>query len=361
MTAGRAGETATGPALAKAHYRHQFNAKWNLALYGGLPTTFDDTLDSKGPRNARARRIFNDIYGADSAIQQAYDAGGDFREFCDMYSGPDATNLIASPRLQALLVVFRAPQITASGTADPNYQTFVSAVRPLAQALDAPDRQEVRRNRQWRIVMENKIRGSTTAITQALVDDLRSVVLNTLPPAPAPGPGPAPGPAPGPTPPEPVVTPNAAQTRFLGSISLAGPASPVDVNTAEHDLVFAVTSSVPNPSLAVRRRVIVEPAAKVLTGDDDQTAWTNGGSSVPHTARVAVDGDTDFTARLTMLPLASGSFAEKSVTVRVLDKRLSLRLTTHGLIGPLGRRVVSCTTSRTILLRGLSKIALRIS
>jgi len=318
----QAGEAAEGTADITNVYRNRFNALWDAPAHAGLASTFDDTLDSKGPRNRRARAIFNVLY-ADAAIKNAYDTDtpARFREVCDTYAAPDGVNLIASPRLQALRATLNPPVVAATGTADAPYVALLGAVRPAAMALDGADRQEIERNHAWRLAVDNKVAGPSPAVTHTLRDDLWSVVRTTRP-AVAPAPPPPVG---GPAPPEPVPALNAASRAWLRGIRIAGPGANVQANTAAQDVTFQVTSSVPNPGLAVRRKVVVTPAAQVISGQDDETAWAAGSASVPHTVTVDPDAggaaNSTFTATLTMPPLPNADFAARNATATVEDKR----------------------------------------
>jgi hypothetical protein len=324
----RAGAAADGPSpdLA-AQYRTRFNAKWEIAPYATLSSELDSSLDSKGPRNLRARRIFEDLYNGDSQIEDGYDRDQPpgFRNLCDTHAGPDGLNLIASPRLQELRATLNPPQVTATSTSDAAYTALVGNVRPKAEALDARDRQEIQRSHQWRLAVDDKVVGGTDSATASLRADLWQVVTTSRSAAPAPGPTPTPSPTPAP-PPEPAPTPNADQRAFLRGINVTAPASPQDAESDSHDLTFQIQSSRPNPALNVRRRVVVEPTNQVLSGSEDETAWPDTSSSVPHTATVNPETSggtsTTFTARLTMPPLAASDFAEKTATVTVNDKRI---------------------------------------
>jgi len=322
-----AGDAAEGTADLRASYRTQFNAKWDSPTYAALATALDPSLDSKGPRTQRARHIFSDLYSGDSAIQTAYDSDSPpgFRQLCDTYVGPDGINLIASPRLQELRATLNGAVVTASGTSDAAYTTLASAVRAKAQLLDARDRQEIQRSHQWRLDVDRKVRGPNDATTATLRGDLWMVVTTSRAPAPSPSPSPSPSPTPAPAP-EPVPTPNAAQRTFLHGVTLTAPASPVNAESDSEDLTFQIRSAHPNPSLAVRRKIVVEPAAQVISGQQDESDWPSGANAAPHTASVnpetAGGSSTTFTAHLTMPPLPTSAFAEKTATVTVEDKRL---------------------------------------
>jgi hypothetical protein len=199
---------------------------------------------------------------------------------------------------------------------------LVGAVRPKATALDARDRQEIERSHLWRQAVDDKISGPTAAATSTLRGDLWSVVTTSLPAVAPVAPGPV-----APAPVEVAPTPNAAQTAWLGGITVAAPASPSHGQSDSHPLAFQIRSAVPNPGLGVRRRVVIEPAAQVVSGQEDETAWAPGAAASDHTAQVnpapvGAAVNTTFTARVTLPPLSTATFPEKTATVVVDDKRL---------------------------------------
>ena len=328
--AAEGGLSATGAAVAspdivKRDYRIRFDARWDSSRFSALKTEFDPHLDSKGPRSPRARVIFNELYTTEPSLRQMYDANsGGVREFCDLYAGPEAANIIASPRLQDVRAMLDGPAIPATGTGDPAYTAFVATILPKAQALDANDRQEIQRSRRWRTAIEAKVHGPTSAVTLQLAQNLRDTIVNAQAPAP---PGPAPGPAPAPPAPVAPLAPSAAEKAWLGGITIKAPAGPIVSNKSAESLTFAIDSKVPNPGLAAMRRITIEPADKVLSGQEDETPWPAGTNALPHTAQVSANagaaGHTEFEAHLTMVPLVAGAFPEQKAKVRVEDHRLA--------------------------------------
>jgi hypothetical protein len=310
--------TAAGPATPEASYRIRFSAKWNIAPYAALPADFDPALDSKGPRNRRARKIFEDLY-ADPAVKSAYDnnAPAGFRNLCDTLVGPEGLNLLASPRLQALVGALGGPTVVAAGLGDAPYVALVVAVRPKAEALNPPDRAALGSSHSWRTLVDGKVSGPNDAVTADLRSDLWRVVTSSFPAAPPPPPV-----APPAAEPAPVLT--AGEKTFLGGVTITPPPAQNASDTA-HPLPFDIKSAVPNPSLAARRRVVVEPENQVAEGVEDEKPWPVGSKSVPHTPKVSPDAggppSTVFTAKLTMPPVAA-DFPEKRASVTVTDTRL---------------------------------------
>lgn len=309
--------SADGSANVMQTYRNQFNARFDDPALAAMSPDLDPSLDSKGPRTPRARHIFTALY-ADPAVKTAYDTNtpAGFRNMADTFVGPDGSNLTASPRLQDLRAALNGGPVAAPNTAAPAYTALVGTIRPLAQALDARDRQEIQRSHTWRLASDAKVTGPVD-----VQDDLWSVITTSRSAAPVVAPPPA-GPVAAPAAPP---VPNAAQTAFLGSIHLTAPVTPSNATIAEHPLTFQVRGSA-NPALPVKRRIVVEPAAQVLDGAPDEVDWASGATAAD--ALVHVDPaptagpSTVFTAKLTMPPLALATFPEQTATVTVFDKRL---------------------------------------
>jgi hypothetical protein len=316
-----AGEAAA-PGDVGAAYRARFNAMWSSPAFAGFADTFDAGLDSKGPRTRKAREIFKTLY-ADPATKTAYDhnAPAGFREMCDLHAAPDGVNLIASPRLQELRAVLRAnkPAAPLGGTGDAAYTSLLTAVTPKATALDGKDRTELDSQREWRAVVDDTVMGTSDAVTLAVRGDLWSVLAGSFPAAPV-----APAPLPPPAAPPPVL--KAADQAFLAGISVSG-TTPQDASSDEHPVKFSIASTVANPGLVAQRRVVVEPAGNVRSGEEDETVWPKGAAAMDHTAKVnpqatAPGTNLKVTARVTMPPVAPADFAEKKFEVELKDKRV---------------------------------------
>ncbi len=168
------------PAVTFDQYRDQFNALWSGPAYAGLATTFDPALDSKGPRNTRARAIFTHLY-AGAPIKSAYDANtGGFRDHVDTYMGPEGLDLIGSPRLRDLRAVFMSHPRPVPA---PDYGAFRTELSAKAAALDAADRRAIETSNEWQRLINEA--GGT--------DDRRADIQSVIsPPPPAGPPGPAP-------------------------------------------------------------------------------------------------------------------------------------------------------------------------
>ncbi len=320
----QAGAAAEGSALP-ATYRSRFNALWDAAAYSSFTTDFNPRLDSKGPRNRRAREVFKALY-ADAAVRVGYDSDtpSGFRQLCDTLMGPEGTNIIASPRLQRLRTQLNPPPVTASGTGDAAYTGLIGLVLPAAQALDSADRRYITRSHSWRLAVDAKVAGTSDAVTDALRADLWTVVTTSRAPA-VPTATPSPAPVTSATSvPAPTLSPS--QRSWISGITMVPPTSPVNAENAEETLAFQVRSATRNPGLTVRRHMQVEPASYVISGQNDETPWPRGRRSLPHSAEIDPDGGTTgsrtFTARLNMPPVSSTDFPEVTRTVTVNDKRL---------------------------------------
>jgi hypothetical protein len=315
-----AGQAAEGIVDPKANYRNSFDARWNSTRFSKFSADFDPAQPSKGPRNARGHAIFTELY-AEAWVKAAYDTNtpAGFRELCDTHAGPDNVNVIASPRIQKLRALLNPPVVVATGTADPVYIAFIGPVRAAAIALDNRDRQEIERSHVWRQTVDAKVTNAAPAVAEGLRTHLWSVVTTSRPAVPG---GPAVAPPPVVVAPPPV--PNAAQTAFLAGITITAPPSPQNAESDNFALPFKVRGPA-NPALPVHRRVVVDPAVQVNDGQDDDRVWPSTAKAVDHTALVNPEnpaGPTEFTARLTMPPLAAATFPEKIAKVTVNDKRL---------------------------------------
>jgi hypothetical protein len=125
-----------------------------------------------------------------------------------------------------------------------------------------------------------------------------------------------------------VPVPNAAQRAWLSGIHLTAPVPSITANTKTQALTFDVRSAVPDPALAVKRRVAIEPAAKVSGDPVQEDPWPSGGDSMPVTFDVETDagapgGSTVFTAHLTIPPLSLATFPEQTAMVTIVDERLT--------------------------------------
>src|SRR6185436_7504838 len=116
-------------------YRAQFNAEWHVSNLANVPTHFEPSLDSKGPRTFKARMIFERIYEVDDAIRNAYDTNrAGIRERIDTYSAPESFNPLDSPRLQKLREVFFHASAPLSNAAFARFRpVLVAAAAKLDQ------------------------------------------------------------------------------------------------------------------------------------------------------------------------------------------------------------------------------------
>lgn len=313
-------------------YRAEFNARWTAPRFTVFGTMFDPYLDSRGPRNRRAREIFQEVLASSATFNTAYAAGGITRHRIDEYQGPEGANLEASPRLELLRREFIRSPLVAATTTDPAYVTFQAAVQAVAQNLDAGDRQSFERSADWRLLIDGVVTPT------ALRDDITETIRRARPPAPAAGGGvPAGGGAPaGGVAPPLVLT--ADQQTFVSNLTLTGPATPRASSTITDTLVFNPASSRDPAGLNVRSRVEVTPPGQVQTGQQSERPWPPAAlAGAPHSAVVETEnaaGFTDFTGSLTVVP-ATGTITQtaRTAAVRLNDNRRAFFIANavHGL------------------------------
>ena len=348
-----AGLLAESGAGLIGEYRARFNALWESPPHDALSDAFDETpgqggtaaapgtpsaaQDSRGPRNRRARSVFTALLAADARFATAYntDTPAGFRDGCDTYAGPSGTNRIASPRLERVraalsgAAIAPAPNVTA-----PSYVALLAIVQPLVNLLDAADHDAIQTDAmRWLTLYEQKLAGSSPDV----VADLRSVVENGAPAAPAARstlstpPPPAAPPAPSGSTPPPTTTgpraPTPAEQAWLRTIHITPPAGPIDVEDREHPLHFGVSAPTNNPSLPFEREVTLTPAAQALHGSDTSLEpWPVGQAAMDYDPTItpettAVPPNTSFTARLAIPSYASFFPAQTTAPVVVRDKR----------------------------------------
>lgn len=153
-------------------YRALFNAYWDAEGFKDKPAEFDPTLSSKGPRNKRARAIFDGLYQYQEWLREFYAKDKDFREQVDQYMGPDATNATASPRIQQLRLLFKESKGPYTGINDPNYTQFREKVRGAAKLLLPAERVLIRQSQQWHRLIMEATRANDIEVNQQLERDL---------------------------------------------------------------------------------------------------------------------------------------------------------------------------------------------
>lgn len=275
-------------------YRAQFNSMWNTSAFAGLSTAFEPTLDSRGPRNPRARAIFQRIYTeASTTLKMAYDLNvGDLRTRIDTYSGPEGLNLLNSPRIQGLAAVFSSASAPVPAA---QYPAFKTAVQNAAIVLDPDDRQAIQTSNDW----EKLINRYLTIDAQR--QEIRVVIATTTVPAPAPTSPPAPGPS-GPA------TGGSATQQFINGIRIDGPTAPVPANQREETVPVTPRSTTPNPGVSVDTRFTVTPAARLRGANTSPTTpWPAGApSGVSFSPVITNTGTVTMNAHLDLLNLTSG-------------------------------------------------------
>jgi hypothetical protein len=243
-------QTMAGPPGAPSRfeiYRGKFNGYWDVAPFAGQATEWNQGLDSRGPRSERARNIFQRIYSEDAAFATAYDANtARIKDRVDTYMGPDAMNVLNSPRVQALRARFYAHPTPVTSAAQ--YNALKADVQAGAAALQPEDREAISRSNQWRALIVDQ------ATTAARRDELLAIITNQ-PAAPA---------AAAPVIP-PVVAPVAAgpAQAFLDSVTIDAPVAPIAASGRTEAVTLTPKSPAANPGVVVDTRLTVTPAARV--------------------------------------------------------------------------------------------------
>jgi len=277
-----------GASTAFDLYRARFNSLWDTPPFAAMPTAFDPTLSSKGPRTNRARAIFDHIYSEDAALKTAYDTNaGGIRERIDAYTGPEGLNPINSPRLQALRTAFfpfSAPVPSA------NYVAFKTAIQAASAALDSDDRRVVESSNDWHLLINRHV------TTDPQRNEIRAIIATPPPVAPPPVPTPAPVPAP-----VPPVPGGMSPQAFVDSVRIDGPPSPVLANNREEQVTLTPRSAMPNPAVTIDTRFTVTPADRVRGSNVSSVSpWPNAADTgVPfepqiiNTSTIAMNGHLD--------------------------------------------------------------------
>ena len=110
------------------------------------------TAPPNGPRSERANTIFRHLYRSQSYeyVEPNYDRNIDgFRDKVNAMFHPDGLNLLLSVRLFDL-------QREIESYSGSGYATKRATIRTLYAALLANERQEVRTQNQWRVLVDNR-------------------------------------------------------------------------------------------------------------------------------------------------------------------------------------------------------------
>ena len=270
-------------------YRSKFHGWWEIAPYVSMSNFFDPTLDSKGPRTEKSRTIFEKIYLEDASIRSAYDLNSSgIREKIDTYMGPDALNLINSPRLQNLKETFDlyTPPV---GSAD--YPAFKAAIQSAASNLDSNDVQAFNSSGEWQRLIIRYL--SAESQRTEIINIIKTSVVVPVPPTP-------------PTPPTP---PSGGSGRaFLNHIRIDGPSAPITSINANEQVTLTPKSDRANPGLGISTKFTVTPAAKVLgTNISSVSPWVSGAErGVPFEPQITVNGTASMNAHLDLEGVPSG-------------------------------------------------------
>jgi hypothetical protein len=331
-------------------YTGKFNALWGTSTYAALSSDFDRTMDSRGPRTERSRRIFEYLHNNDLQVASDYDndvtglnrGAEKMRQLVDQYVGPESRNLVASPRIQRLReAFFSQPLIRSNNLANPAYSSFKTSIRPFAEALDETDRQEIENSHQWRSIIDWTVSGNalredlaqflqtafSSSATPASTNVIVGVGTNIAGTAARSSSGPV-----APVAPAPALTPD--QQIFVDNITLqaANTAIP-SVNEVTSMALFG-RSTRDEAGLALRTRVVIDNPANHRGGTGNTienwpSAATTGTLHRPRVTTGTGRGTTTYNAALSLehpngAPIArTGGTAIPPLAVMVTDNRYS--------------------------------------
>ncbi len=274
-------------------YRAEFNAKWDVAPYTASSTEFDPALDSRGPRNQRARTIFEKVLLDRPLLSLAYSMNvGGARDQINRYSAPEGWNRLNSANIANLRAVFTAFGAPVSGFA---YPAFLATVRTVSASLTPDEQRAIASSNDW----ERTI--SESVLTEAQRQEVKAAIATSAPVAPGPPVPPVPPPA------APVAPPGGgaagAKRRFVDGIAIDAPAGPVLANAREEPITLTPKSTLANPGVTADTSFTVTPAARVRgTNTSPAAAWPAGSQTgtaftapVTNTATVAMTAHLDVT------------------------------------------------------------------
>ena len=279
-------------------YRAEFNARWDVAPYNSLSPEFDPSLDSRGPRNQRARHIFDKVLLDNPMLRLAYSINlVGTRDPINLYSAPEGWNRLNSANianLRAMFTAFGAP------VSDVLYPAFLAGVRLTSVRLTADEQRAVASSNDWERLIND------TVTTAARRQEVRTVISTSAPAPPAPVVPPVPAPAPPPAVPGRGVA--AVRRRFVDGITIDAPAAPVLANAREEPVILTPKSTVANPGVPATTSFTVTPAARIRgTNTSPATAWPAGNASgTAFTAPVTNTGAVAMTAHLDVAGLPAG-------------------------------------------------------
>ena len=279
-------------------YRAEFNARWDVAPYTALSAEFDPTLDSKGPRNQRARALFDKVLQDHAAIRVAYSFNlQGLRDEVNRYAAPESWNRLNSPNIVNLRSTF-----TAYGAPVPDvvYHAFRATVRVWTPRLTTDEQQAIAASNDWQRLINE------TVLTEARRQEIRADIAASAPAPPVPVVPPIPAPAPAPAPPGRGKA--AAKRRFVDGITIDAPAGPVLANAREEPITVTPKSTVANPGVTADTSFTVTPAARVKgTNTSPAAPWVAGDlTGAAFTPSVTNAGTVAMTAHLDVTGLPAG-------------------------------------------------------
>jgi hypothetical protein len=135
-------------------YATEFRAYWVMGVGSGKSEAFDPSMSGLGPKSERSREIFKHLYGNSTYpfVKPSYDDNvAGFRVRVDNYLFPDGINLTLSGKLTDL----RAEIESFSGV-PATFPAKKAAITGKFAACAAPDKAEIKNNREWRVLVEQK-------------------------------------------------------------------------------------------------------------------------------------------------------------------------------------------------------------
>jgi hypothetical protein len=308
----RSGRSTLAAATTFDLYRSQFNALYFESPHNGLSNNYVATLDSRGPKSARARSVFNAVLAQSPTLAADYNNNvGGIREQVDRYYGPEGLNRLNSAGLQRLSAVFTAlvPPVAAAAFAGVR-----ASINTTAQSLTPEDRAEVERSNEWQIRLTRYF----PAVAQR--DDIRNVIRTATPPVAAVAPvAPVAPVVPGGT-----VTPQ----QFVDSVALVAPVAAVPAIDRTVPVTLQPRSGLRNPGVAISSQTTVTPAGSVVGGAvSPASRWPAAANAgVPFTPTISVTGAITLRGQLALVNGPSGlarSSPIPPVSFSVADQRMT--------------------------------------
>jgi hypothetical protein len=241
-----------------------------------------------------------------STIKTAYDQDlpSGIRSQIDQYAGPSGLNLLASPRIQALIALFTdstspisTGSISVNNVLDPAYVSFKTKITPAVQELNYEDRNSLTLSSEWQslIVKTVAVNEMQKDLTQFIQSTYKS--SSSLGTADAPVVGVKSGT-------EKELVLDKGQKKFFDHLKLQSTKPKKIISNQEQiDLDFSGKSSKKPEGMNVNSSVELSPGEKVTTGSSDLAWDPSSKKGKEHKFKVLNDsissgGETKFTGKL---------------------------------------------------------------